>query len=176
MIMRPGQQLLLPANPVFIWMSLLAAFLLNMLMGSGVWGRGGWVPDLLAVVLVFWGVHQPQRISVGVAFVFGLAMDVQQGALLGQHAMAYTVLGFLAVSMHRRLLWFGVLTQALQVWPVLMAAQVLELLVRLIAGGIFPGWSLFASPFIEAALWPLVSLLLLAPQRRSPNPDDNRPI
>ena len=27
MIMRPGQQLLLPANPVFIWGSLLAALL-----------------------------------------------------------------------------------------------------------------------------------------------------
>ena len=31
MIMRPGQQLLLPANPVFIWVSLLAALLVNML-------------------------------------------------------------------------------------------------------------------------------------------------
>ena len=176
MIMRPGQQLLLPANPVFIWFSLLAAFLLNMLMGSGVWGRAGWVPDLLAVVLVFWGVHQPQRVSVGVAFVFGLAMDVQQGALLGQHAMAYTMLGFFAVGMHRRLLWFGVLTQALQVWPLLMAAQVLQLVVRMIAGGTFPGWSIFASPFAEVALWPVVCLLLLAPQRRAPDPDDNRPI
>ncbi|EWS57392.1 rod shape-determining protein MreD [Hydrogenophaga sp. T4] len=71
-------------------------------MNTGLWGRAAWVPDLLAVTLVFWSVHQPLRIGVGVAFVFGLTMDVQQGALLGQHAMAYTVLGFLAVSMHRR--------------------------------------------------------------------------
>ena len=31
MIMRPGQQLLLPANPFFIWGSLIAAMLVNML-------------------------------------------------------------------------------------------------------------------------------------------------
>ncbi len=176
MIMRPGQQLLLPANPVFIWFTLLAALAVNMLMSSGVWGRAAWVPDLLAITLVFWGVHQPLRISVGVAFVFGLAMDVQQGALLGQHALAYTVLGFFAVSMHRRLLWFGVPTQAIQVLPLLMAAHVLQLVVRLIAGGTFPGWAIFAAPFIEAALWPVVSVLLLAPQRRAPDPDDNRPL
>ena len=176
MIMRPGQQLLLPANPLFIWFSLLSALLLNMLMNTGLWGRAAWVPDLLAITLVFWSVHQPLRIGVGVAFVFGLTMDVQQGALLGQHAMAYTVLGFLAVSMHRRLLWFGVPTQAVQVLPLLMAAHLLELLVRIVAGGAFPGWSFFLAPVIEAALWPVVSVLLLAPQRRAPNPDDNRPL
>ena len=82
MIMRPGQPLLLPANPVFIWGSLLAATLLNMVP----LGRTAWMPDFLALVLVFWSVHQPLRVGIGAAFVFGLAMDVQQAALLGQHA------------------------------------------------------------------------------------------
>ncbi|MGI9217256.1 MAG: rod shape-determining protein MreD [Hydrogenophaga sp.] len=176
MIMRPGQQLLLPANPVFIWFSLLAALALNMLMNMGLWGRAPWVPDLLALALVFWSVHQPLRIGVGTAFFFGLAMDVHQGALLGQHALAYTALGFLAIAMHRRLLWFPVPTQAVQVLPLFAAARVLELLVRLAAGGGFPGWSYLLAPLIEAALWPVVSVLLLAPQRRAPNPDDNRPL
>ena len=176
MIMRPGQQLLLPANPVFIWFSLLSALALNMLMNMGLWGRAAWVPDLLALALVFWSVHQPLRIGVGTAFFFGLAMDVHQGALLGQHALAYTALGFLAIAMHRRLLWFPVPMQAVQVLPLFAAARLLELLVRLAAGGGFPGWSYLLAPLIEAMLWPVVSVLLLAPQRRAPNPDDNRPL
>ncbi len=176
MIMRPGQQLLLPANPLFIWLTLLSALVLNMLMNMGLWGRAAWVPDLLAVVLVFWSVHQPLRIGVGVAFLFGLAMDIHQSALLGQHALAYTALGFLAISMQRRLLWFPVPTQAVQVLPLLIAMQLLELLVRMIAGGTWPGWSVLLAPVLGAALWPVVSVLLLAPQRRAPNPDDNRPI
>jgi rod shape-determining protein MreD len=113
---------------------------------------------------------------VGVAFAFGLAMDMHQGALLGQHALSYTALGFSAISMHRRLLWFPVPTQAVQVLPLFAAAQVLELLVRLLAGGTFPGWSFLLAPLIQAALWPVASVLLLAPQRRAPNPDDNRPL
>ena len=176
MIMRPGQQLLLPANPLFIWFTLLGALLLNMLLTMGLLGRAAWVPDLLAVVLVFWSVHQPLRIGVGVAFFFGLAVDIHQGALLGQHALAYTVLGFLAVAMRRRLLWFPVPTQAVQVLPLLVAMQLLELLVRMVAGGTWPGWLVLLAPVLSAALWPVVSVLLLAPQRRAPNQDDNRPL
>ena len=176
MIMRPGQQLLLPANPVFIWSSLIGALLINILMNMGLWGRAAWTPDLLVVALVFWSVHQPLRIGVGTAFFFGLVIDVHQGALLGQHALAYTVLGYFAVFMHRRLLWFDVPTQAVQVLPLFVAAHLLELLVRMAAGGTFPGLLYLLAPVIEALLWPVVSVLLLAPQRRAPNPDDNRPL
>ena len=72
MILRRGQQLLLPANPLFIWSSLLVALLLNMLQNIGFWGRAPWIPDMLALVLVFWSVHQPLRVGIGAAFVFGL--------------------------------------------------------------------------------------------------------
>ncbi len=176
MIMRQGQQLLLPANSLFIWVSLLAALALNMLQNMGLWGRAAWVPDVLALVLVFWSVHQPRRVGIGVAFVFGIFVDVHQSALLGQHALAYTVLSFLAITIHRRLLWFSVPSQALQVLPLFVTAHLIELLARMIAGGRFPGVSMFAAPLIEAALWPLVSIVLLLPQRRAPDPDANRPL
>ena len=176
MIMRQGQQLLLPANPLFIWSSLILALSLNMLQNMGLWGRAAWVPDILALVLVFWSVHQPQRVGIGTAFFFGIGMDIHQSALLGQHALAYTVLSFLAIAIHRRLLWFSVPSQALQVLPLFIAAHAIELIVRMIGGGSFPGVLMLAAPFIEAALWPVVSIILLVPQRRSPNPDANRPL
>ena len=176
MIMRPGQQLLLPANPFFIWTSLIAAMLLNMLQNMGLWGRAAWTPDVLAVVLVFWTVHQPLRVSIGAAFVFGLLMDVHQSGLLGQHAMAYTVLSFSAITIHRRLLWFSVPSQAAQVFPLFAAAHAVELAVGMVSGGTFPGLSLMLAPITEAVLWPVASLMLLAPQLRAPNPDANRPL
>lgn len=172
MIMRPGQQLLLPANPFFIWGSLLLALVVNLLPV----GRVAWLPDVLALVLVFWSVHQPLRVGIGAAFVFGLAMDVHQAALLGQHALAYTALSFFAITIHRRLLWFSVPSQAVQVLPLFFAAHAIELAVRMLAGGIFPGFSALLAPLIEALLWPVISVALLAPQRRAPDPDANRPL
>ncbi|GAB3480849.1 rod shape-determining protein MreD [Polaromonas eurypsychrophila] len=172
MIMPSGQQLLLPANPVFIWTSLIIALLLDMLP----LGRVPWMPDFLALVLVFWNVHQPQRVGIGLAFMFGLGMDVHQSALLGQHALAYTALSFFATMIHRRLLWFTVPSQALQVLPMFAVAHGVEIIIRMSSGGIFPGWTLLLAPLAESLLWPVVSVMLLAPQRRAPNPDENRPL
>ena len=176
MIMRQGQQLLLPANPLFIWGSMFGALLLNMLFNMDLWGRAAWSPDLLVVVLVFWTVHQPLRVNIGAAFVFGLFMDVHQGALLGQHAMSYTVLSFFAITIHRRLLWFSVPSQAAQVLPLFLAAHLVEMTLRMLAGGAFAGYSMAFAPVLEAALWPVVSVILLLPQRRAPDPDANRPL
>ena len=169
---RGSDQLLLPVNPLFIAFTLAVAFGVNLLP----LGRQPAMPDLLAVVLVFWNVHQPRRVGVGVAFAFGLLMDVHQGALLGQHALAYTLLSFLAITIHRRLLWFGVAEQTLQIFPLFFGAHAVALLVRLLAGDMFPGWWLLLAPVFEALLWPVATLLLLAPQRRAPDPDENRPL
>ncbi|QJC54873.1 Rod shape-determining protein MreD [Polaromonas vacuolata] len=167
-----GQQLLLPVNRGFIWASLIAALLLDMLP----FGRAVWIPDFLALVLMFWSIHQPLRVGIGMAFMFGLIIDVHQTSMLGQHALAYTVLCFLATLISRRLLWFSVPSQALQVLPLFALSHGLELLIRMLAGGIFPGWYILLAPLIEALLWPLVSVLLLIPQRRAPDPDQNRPL
>ena len=173
MIKRPGQQqLLLPVSPLFMWSSLVVALLINMIPV----GRAAWMPDLLALAIVFWGVHQPMRVGIGAAFAFGLCMDVHEAAMLGQHALSYTLLGFFAATVHRRLLWYPVASQALQVLPLFAVSQFIEIVARLIGGGVFPGWWVLASPAIEAALWPLATALLLAPQLRTPDPDENRPL
>lgn len=169
---RATSQLLLPVNPVFMWASLLFALMFNLVP----FGRVEAMPDALAVALVFWNVQQPRRVGMGVAFLFGLLMDVHQGALLGQHALAYTLLSFFAIMMHRRLLWFGVAGQAVQVLPLFFAAHAVAVLVRLATGGVLPGWGLLIAPLIEAALWPITSWLLLVPQRRAPDRDQNRPL
>jgi rod shape-determining protein MreD len=172
MIMPRGQQLLLPVNALFMWGSLAAAFLITMMP----FGRLAWLPDLVALVLVFWSVHQPLRAGVSVAFVLGLLVDVHQSAMLGQHALAYTILSFSALVIHRRLVWFSLVSQAFQILPLFAMAHAIELILRLLAGATFPGYSLALAPLIEAALWPLVSILLLAPQRRAPDRDAHRPL
>ena len=173
MIMPGGSdQLLLPVRPLFIAFSLVVAAAIEMLPV----GRHAASPDLVALVLVFWNVHQPLRVGVGTGFALGLVLDVHSGAVLGQHALAYTLLSFFAVTIHRRLLWFSLPAQALQILPLFAAAHGVSLAARMAAGGMFPGWTLMLAPLAEALLWPLVVWLLLAPQRRAPDPDENRPL
>ena len=169
---RSADQLLLPVNPLFVGFTLLIAFGLNLVP----LGRVPAMPDFLALVLVFWNVHQSRRVGVGLSFAFGLAMDVHDGAVLGQHALAYTLLSFFAITIHRRLLWFTVPSQAVQILPLFLSAHAVALVVRMVAGGMFPGWELMLAPIFEALLWPITTWLLLAPQRRAPDPDQNRPL
>lgn len=169
---RRSDQLLLPVNPLFVWTTLIVAFLINLVP----LGRHPAMPDCMALVLVFWNVHQPRRVGVGLAFMFGLMMDVHDGAILGQHALAYTLLSFFAITIHRRLRWFTVPSQAVQILPLFGAAHAVSFVVRMIAGGMLPGWELVLAPVFESLLWPLVTWVLLAPQRRAPDPDENRPL
>lgn len=172
MIMPRGQPLLLPVNPVFIGASLVAALAFNMLP----LGRVPWMPDPLLVLLAFWGVHQPLRVGMGLAFFLGLCMDVHQSALLGQHALAYTVLMYGTLLVNRRLLWFSAWSQALQMFGLFVAAHAAQLLSGLASGGTFPGLGMLLAPAFEALLWPLASWVLLAPQRRPHDRDQNRPL
>ncbi len=171
MIMERGKPLLARVNPSFIWFSLFLALILHMLIGLG---NYFWTPDLLAMTLVFWSVHQPRRVGMGAAFVFGLMMDVHESTLLGQNALAYTLLCFGAVLMHRRLLWFPVQQQSIQVLPLFAMATLAEWLIHLFAGHPMANWSLLLAPFIQALLWPLLSTLLLIPQRRDRSSPLNR--
>lgn len=173
---RGTRQLLLPASPWFIWFSLICALVFNMVQNFWLWGRHGWAPDILIVVLVFWNIHQPQRVGMGAAFLLGLIMDVHQTSLLGQHAICYTLLSFTAISLHRRILWFKTPTQALQLLLLFGAVHALELLFRTLFGASWPDPSFVLAPVFEALLWPLVSIFLLLPQRRTPDPDATRPL
>lgn len=168
---RP-EYLLRPANPLFIWFSLIIALLLNLMP----WGRTSFAPDFLALGLAFWNVHQPRRVGMGAAFVFGLLMDVHEGALFGQHALAYTLVSYGAITLHRRIQWFPLGAQAVHVLPLLLLAQVASLAIRMWVGGEWPGWIYFAQSFVGAVLWPLIAWLLLAPQRRPTERDETRPI
>ena len=170
--MPRGEPLLLPVNPVFIWVSLVLGLAVNMVP----LGRIGWTPDVIMVLLVFWGVHQPLRVGMGAAFVLGLCMDVSQSALLGQHALAYTVVSFGALAIHRRLLWLSVSEQLLPVFALFALAHAIEMLLRMASGGVFPGFWMALAPLLETALWPFASWLLLAPQRRPPDSNQNRPL
>lgn len=167
-----AEYLLLPASRAFIAFTILAAFVLNILP----WGRTYGVPDFLAIVLVFWNIHQPRKVGIGIAFLVGLLMDVHASALLGERALAYSLLSYGAMSMHRRVPWFRLGGQMLHVLPLFLLAQLVVIAVRMAVGGPFPGLGYFLQSVTSTLLWPLADVLLLAPQRSSVDRDDNRPL
>lgn len=157
-----SRQILQPVRLSTIVVSFGLALFLNFLP----WRDLRLVPDFVALTLIFWCVRQPRIVGLGVGWTLGVITDAGNGVLLGQHALAYSLLAFLGIWLSRRILWFGPALQALHVGAILLVGQGATLLVRLAAGDDFPGWQVFVSPLVGALLWPPTSWLLLLPQRR----------
>ena len=167
-----SRRILLPARSWFIYFSLCAAFVLNLIP----LGRMPGVPDWVALVLAFWCIHQPLKIGMGAGFFFGALMDVANAGVMGQHALAYVVLAFAAAGLSRRVLWCPLGQQALHALLLLLGTQIVLLLVRLAAGAEFPGVLYFLSSFVATLLWHPLSYVLLLPQYQPVERDENRPI
>ncbi len=164
------EYLLLPASRAYIALTILLATILNILP----WGRDLGIPDFVALVLVFWNVHQPRKVGIGIGFLLGLLMDVHSSSALGERALLYSLLSYGAWFMHRRVPWFRIGGQMLHVLPLFILAQFVVVLVRVAAGAPMPGWGLFLQWVSTMLLWPIADLLLLAPQRRAAERDESR--
>ncbi|MCB6184104.1 rod shape-determining protein MreD [Leeia sp. TBRC 13508] len=162
---RSHQTLLLPVKPWFVWFSLLCGLSINLLP----WRNNGLMlqPDFVAVLLLYWHLYEPERISIGWGFTFGLLMDIADTSLFGQHALAYVVMLYLSSLLARRMRLFGFWNQAIHVLPLLLSSNLIMSGVRLLADGRLPTPSYFSAPLIGAVMWPFFVHLLQWPQRRA---------
>ncbi|MEW5943672.1 MAG: rod shape-determining protein MreD [Pseudomonadota bacterium] len=161
-----------PSSAKFIALTLLVALILNFLPWEEMLPLR---PDFVALLLLYWSIHYPRKLGLGVAWLMGLLVDVADGSLLGQHALAYSVMIFLALLLHRRIQQFGPWQQALHVAVLLLLSQALALLVRLVAGDDFTGWGYFLPTLTGMAAWPALLLLVQSAQQRKSKPEDAYP-
>jgi len=160
------QELLKPASASFMALSLFIGLMLNLLPWSGV--ALLLRPDFVALPLLFWSIREPSRMGIGVAWAMGIMIDVADGVLFGQNALAYSLAVYIAYVLHRRILLFSPWQQTFYALLLLLLLQVMTLLIRLATGASFNGMSYFAPSVIGALLWPLVTLLLQLPQKAEP--------
>lgn len=123
-------------------------------------------PDWVALTLIYWCIALPHRISVGTGWTLGLLLDLLYGSLLGQHALAKSVVAFIAVRLHPQLRMFPRWQQAVSVLVLL----VIDLLVvAWIRGAIGkgPGTVAYWVPGAFGALiWPIAFVILRDLRRR----------
>ena len=157
------EEILRPVNTWFVLLTLLLSLVANVAPLSGITLMLR--PDFLALVLLFWCIREPRLIGVGIAWFLGLVMDVADGAVFGQHALAYAVLAYAAEYFRRRVLRFPLWQQAAQVAVLLLLCSALVALVRIVGGAPLPRPSYAVGSLTGALLWPVLTVLLQWPQR-----------
>ena len=163
------QVLYKPASGKFLVFSIVLALLLNLIP----WGGAARLlhPDFVALAILYWVIQQPLRVGMGTGLFMGLLMDIANGALFGQHALAYSIAANVALKFHRRILMFTPVFQALYVFGLLLTLQTVMLLTRLFAGAASPGSGYFLASASGALLWPVLSFAMQLPQQGKPGPD-----
>ncbi|MVW78617.1 rod shape-determining protein MreD [Bordetella sp. 02P26C-1] len=165
----PPEHLASSASVFVVWGTVLVAWLVSMLP----WRVWEGAPDVLLMVIAFWCVHEPRRIGLTAAFCFGLLMDVHDVSVLGVHALSYTLVAYGAVALHRRLVHFDLLRQAIHMLPVFFVARLVQQIVTAWLAGSWPGWDWGISVLLMTAMWPVLGFVLHLPQRGADDVDSS---
>ena len=123
-------------------------------------------PDWVAMILVYWIIALPHRVGISTAWLAGILVDVLLGSPIGQHALSYVLIAYVAVSFYQRIRMFSVWQQATILFSLLGLNQLIGFWVESIVG--LAGWRFwYLLPAVSGSfLWPSVFLMLRYLRRR----------
>ena len=117
-------------------------------------------PDFLVLVVFYWSIQSPRAGGLSLAFFAGLALDVVQGIVLGQHAFALTLMAAWATQVRLRMRVFSVLQQSLTIFAFLTGYQFVLFWIDGATGNAVTSVGRWLAPVIGALFWPLLAGLL----------------
>ena len=127
-----------------------------------IWARPEWV----ALALVYWTIALPHRVGIATGMFLGLGLDVIEGALLGQNALALIAVAVLSLVLYQRLRVYSLWQQASVVFVLVGINQLICQWVQNLQG-MGAGSLLFLLPAVTSALlWPVALHVLRGLRRR----------
>lgn len=127
-----------------------------------VWMRPPWI----LLVLIYWTMTVPYRVNVGVAWMLGMILDFLNGTLLGEHALALTLVVYIVSRMDSRLNMFHILQQSLSVFLLVLFYQFIIFCIQGFIGDLPRGWLYWSSSFVSMLLWPWIYSIMRDCTRR----------
>jgi len=117
-------------------------------------------PQWHTLILIYWIMATPHRVGVGVGWLTGIAVDVMTGTLLGQHALALSLVAYITQKMHQRVRLFPLWQQSVTILILMLIEKLLALWV--IGATSQPAHSLlfWAPPLVGMLLWPWIYIIL----------------
>jgi rod shape-determining protein MreD len=117
-------------------------------------------PDWIAMLVIFWAMQLPRTWNVGTAWIAGIILDVSQGTLLGQHALALCCVAFMTVRFHLLMRVFPIVQLTATVFPILAIYQFLLFWINGVAGVNAPSVVYWGPVISGTILWPIVMSVL----------------
>jgi rod shape-determining protein MreD len=113
-------------------------------------------PDWVLLALIYWTLAIPERIGIFHAWIFGLLTDILTGKPFGQHALAYSIVSYVCIKLHKRLRQFPVLQQELFIFLFLLLSQLLIFWIKNLQNPGQLGISFWLPVLTGTLCWPIV--------------------
>lgn len=120
----------------------------------------GWRPAWVALVIFYWSLAIPERFGVLSAWTIGMFADVMHGAILGQHALGFAFVAYVALLYHQRIRVFPMVQQALVVGSLIFLYLVWMLVCYNFLGSRPYPISFLLGAVSSAAIWPWLYVVL----------------
>ncbi len=117
-------------------------------------------PYWVGLVLVYWALEIREMVSLGMAFVIGILLDILSGSLMGMHGLSLVVMIYLVQRFRPRLRFFPPWQQALAILALMVNDRIIRLWISSLLGEPIPTWDYWLSPLVGMAIWPWMFLLL----------------
>jgi rod shape-determining protein MreD len=86
-------------------------------------------PAFLVLTVIYWSVNAPRAGGLAIGFFAGLLLDVFQGPVLGEHALALSLITYIAVREHQRIRSKPAIQQALIVFAALILYEMVLFMI-----------------------------------------------
>jgi len=117
-------------------------------------------PPWAAIAVIYWIMMWPRVFGVGSAWMVGLLLDILQGDLLGQNALAMSVIGYLTLRFHLQIRIFPLWQLTMMVVVLLVVNAFILFWIDGVAGNPPAGYARWTQIFVGGILWPPVMAVM----------------
>ena len=117
-------------------------------------------PFWLLLFFVYWLIYSNSEGIYRFAFILGILLDVFQGGILGQNALALVISSAFILSVKKSFFVSNLTTQQVYIFITSLIYLALFLMTHIAVQGIQIQWLVVLTPFTGAILWPAVRFLL----------------
>lgn len=114
-------------------------------------------PPLAVIAVIFWSLIAPRVGGVTLGFVTGLAIDVYRGVVFGQHALALSLVAYIAIRQHLLIRNKPLLEQTLFAASMLFVCEAVTWAIDGWTGHATGGWIRWLPIVVGSMLWPLTA-------------------